>query len=133
MKWMAILMKNIYVEFINFYLMKFMILLVNIEKLIYIKQLLLQENEKIKEFIGKETVLCVAAACAIFTMFLVPPDPEYLHYIDFRVLCLLLCRRRPIPIRCTITLLQEQRPFPRRCWSIWRRHWTSGNLWFISK
>jgi Na+/H+ antiporter NhaD/arsenite permease-like protein len=24
-------------------------------------------------------------------MFLVPPDQEYLHYIDFRVLCLLLC------------------------------------------
>ena len=46
---------------------------------------------KIKEFIGKETVLCVAAACAILTMFLVPPDLEYLHYIDFRVLCLLLC------------------------------------------
>lgn len=46
---------------------------------------------KIKEFIAKETVLCVAAVCAIATMFLVPPDREYLHYIDFRVLCLLLC------------------------------------------
>ena len=47
--------------------------------------------KKIKEFLAKETVLCVAAACAILTMFLVPPDLEYLHYIDFRVLCLLLC------------------------------------------
>ena len=47
--------------------------------------------KKIKEFVAKETVLCVAAVCAIFTMFLVPPDVEYLHYIDFRVLCLLLC------------------------------------------
>ena len=47
--------------------------------------------KKIKEFLAKETVLCVAAACALFTMFLVPPDLEYLHYIDFRVLCLLLC------------------------------------------
>ena len=46
---------------------------------------------KIKDFIEKETVLCVAAACAIVTMFIVPPDTEYLHYIDFRVLCLLLC------------------------------------------
>ena len=46
---------------------------------------------KLREFIAKETVLCVAALCAIFTMFLVPPDMEYLHYIDFRVLCLLLC------------------------------------------
>lgn len=48
-------------------------------------------REKIKEFIKKETVLCIAALCAIATMFLVPPDGEYLHYIDFRVLCLLLC------------------------------------------
>ncbi len=47
--------------------------------------------KKIKEFIGKETVFFVAAVCAICTMFLVPPDMEYLHYIDFRVLCLLLC------------------------------------------
>ena len=47
--------------------------------------------ERIKAFIAKETVLCVAAVCAAATMFLVPPDREYLHYIDFRVLCLLLC------------------------------------------
>ena len=46
---------------------------------------------KMKEFIKKETVLCIAAVCAILTMFLVPPDAQYLHYIDFRVLCLLLC------------------------------------------
>ena len=46
---------------------------------------------KIKEFIKKDTVLFVAALCAVLTMFLVPPSVEYLHYIDFRVLCLLLC------------------------------------------
>ena len=46
---------------------------------------------KIKNFIAKETVLFIAAVCAVLTMFLVPPDPEYIHYIDFRVLCLLLC------------------------------------------
>ena len=46
---------------------------------------------RIKSFIEKETVLCIAALCAVLTMFLVPPDMEYLHYIDFRVLCLLLC------------------------------------------
>ena len=46
---------------------------------------------KIKEFIHKETVLFIAALCAAATMFLVPPSMEYLHYIDFRVLCLLLC------------------------------------------
>ena len=45
----------------------------------------------IKRFIAKETVLCVAAVCALVTIFFVPPDKEYLHYIDFRVLCLLLC------------------------------------------
>lgn len=47
--------------------------------------------KRIKHFIKKETVLCVSAACAIATMFIIPPDKEYLHYIDFRVLCLLLC------------------------------------------
>ena len=45
----------------------------------------------IKNFIKSETVLCIAGLCAAATMFLVPPDREYLHYIDFRVLCLLLC------------------------------------------
>jgi len=47
--------------------------------------------EKIKNFIKKETVLSIAALCALASMLLVPPDREYLHYIDFRVLCLLLC------------------------------------------
>lgn len=47
--------------------------------------------QKIKSFFEKETVLCIAALCAIATMFLVPPDVHYLEYIDFRVLCLLFC------------------------------------------
>jgi Na+/H+ antiporter NhaD/arsenite permease-like protein len=46
---------------------------------------------RIKEFIKKEAVLCIAALCALATVIVVPPDREYLHYIDFRVLCLLLC------------------------------------------
>ena len=46
---------------------------------------------KIKTFIQKETVLFIAALCAVATMFLVPPSLDYWHYIDFRVLCLLLC------------------------------------------
>lgn len=46
---------------------------------------------RIKAFIQKETVLCIAALCAAATMLLVPPDKEYWGYIDFRVLCLLLC------------------------------------------
>jgi len=47
--------------------------------------------QKLKNFLAKETVFCVAAVCAIATMFIIPPDQQYLHYIDFRVLCLLLC------------------------------------------
>ena len=46
---------------------------------------------KLKQFLKQETVLCIAALCAVATMLLVPPDAEYLHYIDWRVLCLLLC------------------------------------------
>ena len=47
--------------------------------------------DRIRNFIKKETVLCVAAVCAIATMFLVPPDEAYIGYIDFKVLCLLMC------------------------------------------
>ncbi|MGM9589986.1 MAG: SLC13 family permease [Faecousia sp.] len=39
----------------------------------------------------KETVLFIAALCACATMILVPPSTAYIHYIDFRVLALLLC------------------------------------------
>jgi len=41
-------------------------------------------------FWKKEMVLCISGICAILTMFIVPPDGEYLGYIDLRVLCLLL-------------------------------------------
>ena len=47
--------------------------------------------KRLKAFIQKETVLFIAALCALATMIAVPPDAEYLHYIDWRVLCLLLC------------------------------------------
>ena len=46
---------------------------------------------KIKTFVKKEAVLCISALCAVITMFLVPPSAEYIEYIDFRVLCLLMC------------------------------------------
>ena len=46
---------------------------------------------KIKAFIKKEPVFFISALCAAATMLLVPPDKEYLGYIDFRVLCLLFC------------------------------------------
>ncbi|MBR5438446.1 MAG: anion permease [Clostridia bacterium] len=45
----------------------------------------------IKAFIKKEAVLCISALCAAATMLFVPPDGEYLHYIDFRVLAILFC------------------------------------------
>ena len=46
---------------------------------------------KLKAFLKKEPVLCIAALCALVTVFFVLPDKEYLHYIDWRVLCLLFC------------------------------------------
>ena len=47
--------------------------------------------QKLKHFFKAESVLCIAALCAIATMFLVPPDGEYLAYIDLRTLALLMC------------------------------------------
>ncbi|MBQ7229364.1 MAG: citrate transporter [Oscillospiraceae bacterium] len=46
---------------------------------------------KFKSFFKAEAVLCISALCALLTMFLVPPDAEYPGYIDWKVLCLLLC------------------------------------------
>ncbi len=46
---------------------------------------------KIRDFVKKEYVLCISAFFALITMFIVPPDSEYVEYIDFRVLCLLMC------------------------------------------
>ena len=47
--------------------------------------------EKIKHFIKTETVLAAAAVLAAVSCFLVPPDREYMGYIDFRTLELLFC------------------------------------------
>ncbi|MBQ8579912.1 MAG: anion permease [Oscillospiraceae bacterium] len=46
---------------------------------------------KLKSFFKAEAVLCIAAVCALATMFFVPPDGAYWDYIDWKVLCLLLC------------------------------------------
>lgn len=46
--------------------------------------------KRIGTFWKKEMVLCISAVCALVTMFFVPPDGQYLDYIDLRVLCLLL-------------------------------------------
>ena len=47
--------------------------------------------KKIRDFVKKEYVICISAFFAVVTMFIVPPDAEYAEYIDFRVLCLLMC------------------------------------------
>lgn len=44
---------------------------------------------KIRSFIRKETVLCIAFLAALVSCFFVPPDKEYLSYCDVRTLALL--------------------------------------------
>lgn len=48
-------------------------------------------KEKVILFVKKEVVLVVAAVLAIASAFVVPPSIEYLEYIDWHVLELLLC------------------------------------------
>ncbi|MBR5579132.1 MAG: citrate transporter [Lachnospiraceae bacterium] len=48
-------------------------------------------RNKITEFIKKEAVLAVSVICALITVVFMPPDQEYGSYIDWHVLCLLLC------------------------------------------
>ena len=45
---------------------------------------------KIKEFLKNETVLLVAWLLAIVSMFVVTPTKDYISYIDFKTLGLLL-------------------------------------------
>lgn len=45
----------------------------------------------IRTFIKREPVLLIAAAAALVSCFFVPPDAEYIEYIDFRTLALLYC------------------------------------------
>ena len=40
-------------------------------------------------FIKSEAVLCIAVLLAIISLFFVPPDEEYLGYIDYDTLALL--------------------------------------------
>ena len=46
---------------------------------------------RVKDFIKREAVLCIAFFAAVISCFFVPPDTEYLHYIDLRTLALLYC------------------------------------------
>ena len=70
---------------------------------------------RLKAFFAKETVLCISGLCAILTMFLVPPDGEYLHYIDWRVLCLLLS------LMAVVAGFQNEGAFRWLTWQLLRR------------
>lgn len=45
----------------------------------------------VRHFLKNEMVLCIAAVCALLSAIAVPPDSEWLSYIDLRVLGLLWC------------------------------------------
>ena len=47
--------------------------------------------QKITDFLKREAVLCIAAVAALVSAFFVPPDAEYIGYIDIHVLILLFC------------------------------------------
>ena len=46
---------------------------------------------RISAFVKREAVSAIALVCALVSMCFVPPSPDYLDYIDFRVLALLFC------------------------------------------
>lgn len=46
---------------------------------------------KVVNFIKKNIVLCIALIAAVVTMFIVPPDKEYLEYFDYKTLTCLFC------------------------------------------
>lgn len=46
---------------------------------------------KLIAFFKKETILCVAALLAVLSMAWIPPDGEYMGYINWQVLVLLFC------------------------------------------
>ncbi|MBQ3107548.1 MAG: citrate transporter, partial [Firmicutes bacterium] len=47
--------------------------------------------KKAIQFLKKDPVLAISGLAAVITMFLVPPSPNYISYIDLRVIVLLFC------------------------------------------
>ncbi len=47
-------------------------------------------KNKLLTFIKKETVLCIVAVLAVISCFFVPPCKDYISYMDFRTLALLI-------------------------------------------
>lgn len=48
-------------------------------------------KNKIIKFVKKETVLTAAMVLAVLSAVMIPPDTEYIGYIDFRTLAILFC------------------------------------------
>ena len=46
---------------------------------------------RVKDFLKREAVLCIAFLAAVISCFFVPPDGPYLKYIDLRTMALLYC------------------------------------------
>lgn len=63
--------------------------------------------EKIKNFVKKEVVLCVAVVLAVASACFILPDREYIGYIDFRTLGILFC------LMCVMAGLQQIGVFKR--------------------
>lgn len=69
-------------------------------------------------FIKKNTVMCAAAAAAFISCIIVPPSPEYINYINFRVLALLtlicaLCTKN-IPVHLSFGEAKHENAADRR-------------------
>ena len=45
--------------------------------------------QKVSSFLKKDTVLTIALALAVLSMFIIPPSAEYLGYLDLHTLILL--------------------------------------------
>jgi len=71
--------------------------------------------DRIRKFVKKETVLCIAALAAVCTMLLVPPDGQYPGYIDLRVLCLLFS------LMAVVNGFQQGGAFRWLAWQLLRR------------
>ena len=50
-----------------------------------------EDKMNIVNFFKKNTVLCIAMVAAFITMFIVPPDAQYLGYFDYKTLTCLFC------------------------------------------
>ena len=77
--------------------------------------------DRIRKFVKKETVLCIAALAAVCTMLLVPPDGQYPGYVDLRVLCLLFS------LMAVVNGFQQGGAFRWLAFQLLRR--SSGGLW----